>query len=258
MLRVIREVRPRYVVGENVRGLISWDGGVVFDEVQTDLENEGYEVWSFVLPACAVNAPHRRDRVWIVAHANECATRPSRTSGEIEGDGSGNNDEPKSGREQTEQHFGCSDVHGIDTNAKSKPSEWLQLEQREISEQKQREFRRDSSEVESKRNASYANRTGFQKARTQQQATRLKQHGELYWTEWPTQSPICSGNDGFSRELDGITFPKWRQESVKAYGNAIVPQVAHQIFKALMLAESKEGEKTVKTLNSEILNEAIF
>ena len=44
MLRIIREVQPTWVVGENVFGLISWNGGLVFDEVQTDLEAEGYEL----------------------------------------------------------------------------------------------------------------------------------------------------------------------------------------------------------------------
>jgi len=70
MLRTIREVQPRFVVGENVLGLVNWSGGLVFEEVQTDLEAQGYEVLPFVLPACAKNAPHRRDRVWFVANAN--------------------------------------------------------------------------------------------------------------------------------------------------------------------------------------------
>ena len=70
MLRCIREIKPRWVVGENVFGIVNWDGGLVFDEVQSDLEAEGYEVQAYVLPACAVNAPHRRDRVWFVAHSN--------------------------------------------------------------------------------------------------------------------------------------------------------------------------------------------
>lgn len=55
------------------------------------------------------------------------------------------------------------------------------------------------------------------------------------WQNFPTQSPICIGDDGISGRLDGITFSKWRQESVKAYGNAIVPQVAYEIFKAIEL-----------------------
>jgi len=69
MLRVIREVQPRWVVGENVFGLINWNEGLVFDEVQADLEAQGYKVQPYVLPAVAVNAPHRRDRVWFVAYS---------------------------------------------------------------------------------------------------------------------------------------------------------------------------------------------
>ena len=61
------------------------------------------------------------------------------------------------------------------------------------------------------------------------------QYSTSIWENFPTQPPICSGDDGISGRLDGITFSKWRQESVKAYGNAIVPQVAYEIFKAIEL-----------------------
>lgn len=71
MLDVIRIIQPTWVVGENVRGLVSWNGGMVFEEVCADLETCGYSVQPFILPACSVNAPHRRDRVWFVAHAND-------------------------------------------------------------------------------------------------------------------------------------------------------------------------------------------
>ena len=86
MLRAIREIQPRWVVGENVRGLVNWNGGLVFEEVQADLENEGYEVQPFILPAAGVNAPHRRDRVWFVAYSHKCndgrnARENERTSG---------------------------------------------------------------------------------------------------------------------------------------------------------------------------------
>ena len=69
MLRAIREIQPRWVVGENVLGLVNWSGGLVFHEMQADLEAEGYEVQPFLLPAAAVGAPHRRDRIWFIAHA---------------------------------------------------------------------------------------------------------------------------------------------------------------------------------------------
>jgi DNA (cytosine-5)-methyltransferase 1 len=58
------------------------------------------------------------------------------------------------------------------------------------------------------------------------------------WQNFPTEPPICGGDDGLPTKLDGITFPKWRNESIKGYGNAIVPQVAYQIFKAINEMES--------------------
>lgn len=66
MVRIIAEAKPHWVVAENVRGII----GMALDTVLADLERKGYEAGTIVLPACATNAPHRRDRVWIIAHAN--------------------------------------------------------------------------------------------------------------------------------------------------------------------------------------------
>ena len=69
MLRAVREIQPTWVVGENVLGLTNWNGGMVFEQVQADLEAEGYEVQSYVLPAAGVGAPHQRYRVFIVAYS---------------------------------------------------------------------------------------------------------------------------------------------------------------------------------------------
>lgn len=71
MLRVTSEAQPGWIVAENVRGLINQGGGLVFEQVLSDMEGIGYETQPFVIPACAVNAPHRRDRVWIVAHSTK-------------------------------------------------------------------------------------------------------------------------------------------------------------------------------------------
>jgi DNA (cytosine-5)-methyltransferase 1 len=80
MLRAIREIQPSWVVCENVYGIINWSKGLVFEQVQIDLENEGYQVQSYILPACGVNASHKRDRVWFVAHSdeNEYSEKPRR------------------------------------------------------------------------------------------------------------------------------------------------------------------------------------
>lgn len=181
MLRAIGEVQPPYVVGENVSGLISWDGGLVFHEVQTDLETKGYEVQPFILPACAKNAPHRRDRVWFVAYSNSC--RNNRAKGSKNGIREQQNKEQPRNRRAMQ-------INGLS-------NEWT---------------------------ATNPECNGVQQNET----------GTLCnWASWPTKPPILGGDDGLPTELDGITFSKWRNESIKAYGNAIVPQVAFEIFKAL-------------------------
>lgn len=64
-LRAIKELRPRYILAENVPGL---NNGYL-DEILSDLEDEAYEAWTFNIPACSFEAPHRRERIWIVAYA---------------------------------------------------------------------------------------------------------------------------------------------------------------------------------------------
>lgn len=233
MLRAIRELSPTYIVGENVAGLLSWNDGLVFNEVQTDLENEGYEIQPLLLPACAVNAPHRRDRIWFVAYsARNRYDRNSRTErNNMDRKQPTNKEQTGDGR--TGETIGLSFKQFV-ADTKSQQSEWLELgKQREISEQEQKQFRGSNSE-------NIITNTGLLgQAKCEQQTTRFIERS--CWEGFPTQPPICSGNDGVSSRLDGITFQKWRAESVKAFGNAIVPQVAYQIFKAINAHERSFG-----------------
>ena len=75
MLRVIKELRPYWVVGENVPGIIN----LALDQVLSDLEAEGYETQCFIIPACGVDAPHKRERVCIMAYLDEERSRKHRT-----------------------------------------------------------------------------------------------------------------------------------------------------------------------------------
>lgn len=86
MLRVIQIAQPRWIIAENVPGLFTWNEGMVFEQVCTDLETARYEVQPVVIPACALNAPHRRDRIWFVAHSLDykCG-RGRREAGEANG-----------------------------------------------------------------------------------------------------------------------------------------------------------------------------
>jgi DNA (cytosine-5)-methyltransferase 1 len=262
MLRVIREVRPRWVVGENVLGLVNWNGGLVFHEVQTDLEAEGYEVQPYVLPAAAVGAPHRRDRVWFVAHAIGASQRANQFRGlrpenaEINRKGSqtiydairsngikrnatdtdlhgrnerNSNNEVNSSEGRINALGDINESNGdgdvADTLCIRSGESWERrqseqfdedgIERRVISNPKSigQEYALENGELEGKRSG--------------------KSDKRNVWDAFPSVSPICSGNDGIPDKLDGITFSKWRNESIKAYGNAVVPQVVYQIFKAI-------------------------
>ena len=205
MLRAIREIQPRWVVGENVRGLTNWNGGMVFDEVQADLETEGYEVTPFLLPACAVDAPHRRDRIWFVAYAK--GPRGATYADERKKYKPHNGQEVWSIVDPIGEGWITPDANG--SRFQINP----QRKQPSVSQQKKPSARCSVS-------GTFATRNG--------------------WKIFPTQSPVRSGNDGFSDRLDGITFPKWRNQSIKAYGNAVVPQVVFQIFKAIELFEKMQ------------------
>ena len=177
MLRAIRQIQPTWVVGENVNGILSmvqpgketkmertdnlFDENFIYrkeqqftiDAICEDLESAGYSVQPIVIPACAVGAPHRRDRVWIVAHAK--------------------------GARSARELFG-----------------------------KQEQIQSDR-----------------QNCRIDKSDFRC----------FPTQSPICNRNDGLPFRVADLTisFPKWRSKSIEALGNAWVPQVAFEVFKAI-------------------------
>jgi DNA (cytosine-5)-methyltransferase 1 len=233
MLRAIREIQPRWIVGENVLGLVNWNRGMVFEEVQANLEAEGYEVQPYVLPAAAVNAPHRRDRVWFVAYAtsNGYDAKPSTTNNRIGQD----NIESGTQRERT--------IKGLGDERNASDSYSRRLERSiKVGWDSKYVIREDGIDAQTRDVTNTENkwrgklRNEMQKARSQQSDELFRcEHTISNWDNFPTVSPICSRNDGLSDRLDGITFSKWRNESIKAGGNAIVPQVVFQIFKAIEL-----------------------
>ena len=166
MLRVISEAKPHWVIGENVAGFINMG----LDECISDLEGEGYEVQAFVIPACAVNAPHRRDRVWIVANRTWELFDRSR-------------DARPAGRKK----YTDTDRHAPDT----------------ASERFQR----------------FGGKCKLRESKGEMQISRE------YWNEpWlEAATRLCRVDDGVSRRVDRL----------KCLGNAIVPQVAYQIMKAI-------------------------
>jgi DNA (cytosine-5)-methyltransferase 1 len=238
MLRVIRECKPRWVVGENVRGLVNWSDGLVFETCCSDLEALGYSVQSFIIGACSVNAPHRRDRVWIVAHTDN-----ARTDERVRDNG---NREKENERRQ-EQPFpefreGSRVVAHSDNIRTSSRLGEIQSKDGEVPERNNNAQSCDASS----RNAPDTdiqlpkcwdgNRTDGRSKPTKRTQPLDQPRG---WETFPTVPPICGGDDGLPKELDGITFSKWRRESIKAYGNAIVPQVAYRIFESIQDYEKR-------------------
>ena len=203
MLRAIKEIRPRWVIGENVRGLVNWGGGLVFNEVCDDLESEGYEVQPFLIPAASVNAPHQRQRIWFVAYAND--------KGSSTGFRQIQSENGKISKWDNNAEFSNSN-NGYASNAES-----------------ERLFRLYEA----------GKKNNFNRQNTKLWRSASGHNKKNNFVNFPTQSPICGGNDGLPAELDNITFSKWRQESIKAYGNAIVPQVAFEIFKTINTFEEQ-------------------
>ena len=252
MLRAIKEIQPTWVIGENVRGLVSWGGGMVFHEVCDDLEREGYEVQPFIIPAASVNAPHRRERIWFIAYNASNAFSIRRNEDDRFSDRKTNEF-----NETRKTRFTSNPISSrLETNNSMRKSEGQVFPTCLFSEAISTKTNNASDTDSINRMEGYAENTNSIRQergvyerqpenangeQSSESATRNLRNSA--WENFPTQSPLCNGNDGLSTELDGITFSKWRNESVKAGGNAIVPQVAYQIF------------KTIEKMNNIIINQ---
>ena len=181
MFAVIRNVKPAWVIAENVRGLVTWNEGMVLEQVCSDLESEGYEVQPFIIPAVAVNAPHRRDRVWIIANA-------------------------KHSRQRGTQRESYGTPESIPSFNRSQHGAARQPE----------------------RTDSYGVSDGLKYP-----------NWSRSWQEVAFTTCNDAMDDGLPRIVDGVpqSFAKWRQNSLKAYGNGIVMQVAVEIMMSIKVAE---------------------
>ena len=250
MLRIIQDCKPRWVIGENVVGLININEGVLFEQVQTDLEKEGYSVQSVVIPACAKNAPHRRDRVWIVGYSNDNGLHRQK-----------GNETIKSSDKSKEWLSFRNDKNATNTKRKSSDS---------ITDS------RSNSEIEEKRQktrTTYGSSSGqdVSNSNSHRSKTRLsgQDKGQIGNTEKPinrdnrqrgwetihdraTQRKMGYLDDGisrgllrhFDREPEHIprvtSGEKDRSKKLRSLGNSIVPQVAAEIFNAIKVAEHGE------------------
>ncbi len=337
MLRAIRQIHPTWVVGENVNGIKTMvescqvtqmgrtdylfeenhlyreESRFTLDKICADLEAEGYSVQPIVIPACAIGAPHRRDRVWIVAHRSDpraetvqqegqdeiCSARPS-THTQCDGhspQGHGNQrarakkskkrkNRPQSrsrrhGSGKTSTHTLQHRSHQVHQDHQSQfpdgaranslggqwssshsygnggktlqPSEGLERtgRKRDVQPKERSTSPEWTDRLSGFPLSPHSNGCGWDEGEHEYASSQKPQQGESQsigadcpqsrWRNFPTQSPVCRGNDGIPFDVDSLTisFPKWRQESIKAYGNAWVPQVAYEIFRAIEAEENK-------------------
>ena len=238
MYRAIREIRPRWVTFENVANItnmvsskctacVDEETGDVVEgrrflfggEVLEDLEREGYSFQTFAIPASAVGAPHKRERIWLVAYRDIADA-----DGFGRGSGGGNIGfgpiytefewELAQGEPERRERFGIVGKDG--ENGPSSDADDERFKERDtpgIAEEQERDYWRDPKK--------YRN----------------------IWEGFPTECPVRRRDDGFPEGMDTYSIPykRWRNETIKAYGNALVPQVLYEIFKAI-----DEIDKTIK------------
>lgn len=162
MLRLIKEIRPTWVIGENVAGFIR----MALDDVLLDLETEGYTTQSFVIPACAVGGIHRRDRVWIIGYAEHNGRNGSENG---QSDTSGN-DRDKKGQNETIKSAGPGCQGCVNANADNSKSARLGQHGDEVLQEQEANGRNET--------CVRSNKAGFKPIGL------------------PTEPPICRADDG--------------------------------------------------------------
>jgi DNA (cytosine-5)-methyltransferase 1 len=213
MLEIIAQVRPTYVICENVTGHIA----LGLDQVLLDLETEGYASRTFIVPAASVNAPHRRDRLWIVAHSNGKHERPRQKPEQSTGD---------TPRE-------CSS----DSSKDVADSDSARLEQSNETLARGSSKQSDSGSIQPGENA-LADSLGsklkggseeqiLRKPNVQSEPGRSSQNLREIWAVEPSVGRVADGIPG-------------RVARLKALGNAVVPQIPMMIGQAILDYEQNQ------------------
>ena len=340
MLRAIREIQPSWVVGENVTGLLSMvqpgeeakmgrtdalfqedyvyrkEQRFTLDEICEGLERAGYAVQPFVIPACAVGAPHRRDRVWIVArlaaHPHGDRRRHGQDEQEPVSERGGTPDDSNGRKDGLAAHrndarleeVGRERQDGVLSTGASSDTERCGGREMDDEIQSQQpngqgtygngleQFTAHANEYgHTPRQACEGAESGGRRYVSQpcergneaerpdglprlqrvacdtdgsrlERGTRKGLQGREYgfadaslpadrWRDFPTQSPVCSRDDELSERLVGITFPRWRAEAIKALGNAMVPAVVYEIFRAIAQVDNEtENDNEYETTHT--------
>ena len=242
--RLIQEIRPSWVIGENVAGLIN----LGLDQVLSDLESENYTVQTFNIPACSVNAPHRRDRLWIVAHSD----KHSQPNESVNGDkGCGelgtmahSNNGQRNGTELGIRTGGNAPNNGGKNVGHSNSA---QCEGGSISSRVHQKDSKPSGRSEGRGTSKDVAHTECQRQQGQRKSERscnteknssretswFNNGGQRWERNWDTEPDVGRVANGIPRRVDRL----------KQLGNAVVPQVVEVIGRAIMEIEAMTYSK---------------
>jgi DNA (cytosine-5)-methyltransferase 1 len=262
MFRIIKAFKPRFVIGENVPGIVNIQDGVVFETVCTDLESQGYEVQPFNIPAAAVGAPHQRKRIWIIASlensgrtlqqgssireknedevGKENANQHQRSSSSSESNVANADTRLSDGQKKELQSRGQASISSREgenvANAKSISSDGREIGQHSEESREKRKIGIEVGGVSSDRqklaNTDSERLEGLGQSRSQFNETssstscseeRQGQVGQGWWEFEPNVGRVAHGVPG-------------RVHRLKALGNSIVPQIAEEIGRAIIKA----------------------
>lgn len=255
MLRAIQEIRPTWVIGENVIGITTMvepmetievgsqtslfgetddlrtyetRSRFTIERVCADLESLGYEVQPLAIPAAAAGAPHQRFRVFIIGRLAQDSMRVG-----LQGESAERRHSAQFGNSRTtsgDGQTGLSDRPGEVVYGGGQNDNYTNRE-RWYEEQLHTRFADESQQTQ---------------CGEFQHGGAARSYMFSRWRNFPTVSPIHRGDDGLPFPMDGLTIPfnKWRQEALKAYGNAIVPQVVYEIFRAIEEVEQSKSKQS--------------
>ena len=256
MFRVIKEVKPKWIIGENVSNLTNISNGKILQGIYNDLESQGYEIQTFNISASSQGAWHKRSRVWIVAANTNSRlsigeNEKIQTRGNTFDNGSSANvPNSKCNKRQdtSTRQSGASEIRGIYSQEKKQTSHdlWSKTSRCNALLGKQKNVTNTDSRLRRRRGAEFKSRENEVREFYSKEEEQSEQH---IWSKairhnvisgetkdwWQTQSKLCGVPDGVQYEL----YPD-RANRIKALGNAIVPQIATEIGKAIIKAEEQK------------------
>ena len=217
MFRVIKEVKPTWIIAENVRGIINIQDGMVFETVCSNLESEGFEIQPFIIPAAGVGAPHKRERVWIVGYSKHNGSLTSKIRR--------GNKEADAGTQKRQNQT-------IESEGTSRSSNNEIMENSRRTLRQGAKFSKENADESKQKNANKSERSGStsehyvadsERIHVQGQQDRSRQEQsrrESWWEFEPDVGRVANGVPGRVYRLKGL-------------GNSIVPQIAEEIGKAI-------------------------